>query len=291
MVTRRRTLGNNRKLCNYFAAIIAICFLLVMNQFIGVNMQYYVILEDNTFTAPPLSISKSMSIQPNSNGEDNDIMFEGSSNFLLLLRQAHQKEVLNPLPHCQQHHNISTDSRIRPFNRGIEVDFVGKAKLNAVLPTWSSPNTSSCHFTALSFPPTDSTLESALQQTTYITSYYTKDQCLGALNWNEETQYTCLANNWGGTLSNAKNREECISTSVGGYPIKQWLNYSSSHAMECLTQFLKEDSQYQFDIAHIKDVSNINTTDFFFGDAVMGTGYGAAKSHGILECSNVYRLE
>ena len=31
--------------------------------------------------------------------------------------------------------------------------------------------------------------------------------------------------------------------------------------MECLTQFLKEDSQYQFDIAHIKDVSNI--TDFF----------------------------
>ena len=145
MVTRRRTLGSNRKLCNYFAAIIAICFLLVMNQFIGVNMQYYVILEDNTFTAPPLSISKSMSIQPNSNGEDNDIMFEGSSNFLLLLRQAHQKEVLNPLPQCQQHHNISIDSRIRPFNRGIEVDFVGKAKLNAVLPTWSSPNTSS-HF-------------------------------------------------------------------------------------------------------------------------------------------------
>ena len=43
MVTRRRTLGSNRKLCNYFAAIIAICFLLVMNQFIGVNMQYYVL--------------------------------------------------------------------------------------------------------------------------------------------------------------------------------------------------------------------------------------------------------
>ena len=52
--------------------------------------------------------------------------------------------------------------------------------------------------------------------------------------------------------------------------------------MGCLEQFIKEDSQYQFDIAHIKDVSsNINITDFFFSDAVMGTGYGATKSHGV----------
>jgi len=245
--------------------------------------QYYSRTYNDRYTTSNTnaSISKSMSIQPNNN-EENDIIFEGSSNFLHLLRQAHQKKVLNPLPHCQQQYNISTDSRIRPYNRAIEIDFVGKEKLNAVRPTWSSTNTSSCHFTALSFPPKDTTLESALQQTTYITSYYTKDQCTKALNWNEQSINTCLANNWGGTLGSAKNIEDCISTSVGGYPIKQWLNHSSTNAVECLTQFLKENSQYQFDIAHIEDVSSsINITDFFFGDAVMGTGYGATKSHGV----------
>lgn len=249
--------------------------------------QYYRTSYNDRYTTSNTnaSISKSMSIQPNNNGEDNDIMFKGSSNFLLLLRQAHQTKVLNPLPHCQQHHHISSNtesSRIRPYNRAIEIDFVGKERLNAVRPTWST-NTSSCHFTALSFPPTDATLESALQQTTYITSYYTKDQCIDALNWNEKSINTCLANVCGGTLGTAKNIEDCISTSVGGYPIKQWLNHSSTNAVECLTQFLKENSQYQFiDIAHIEDVSSsINITDFFFGDAVMGTGYGATKSHGV----------
>ena len=84
MPTKNRTLGSNKKfqLCNYyyFIAIIAICFLLVMNQFIGVNIQYYVILEVNTITAPlsknQMALVYIAGRNPNGKGDTKTLMDE-----------------------------------------------------------------------------------------------------------------------------------------------------------------------------------------------------------------------
>jgi len=111
-----------------------------------------------------------------------DLTFEGTSNFLTLLRQAHKQKMLNPLPHCLHQYNNSTTLRmknveIRRYHRAIEVDFVGLDRVVSVEPTWSSSETSSCQFTALAFPPTNDTLYAAIQQTTYVSAFHTAGQC------------------------------------------------------------------------------------------------------------------
>ena len=187
--------------------------------------------------------------------------------------------------------HLNNNDPIRPYNRAIEIDFIGRSGLKPVLPTSSSSSTSSssCHFTALSFPPTTSTLRSALQSPTYISSaFHTLDQCYGsAFNWNVETQYTCLGNNWYGTLGPGTTKEHCIEESLGGYPIKQWLDHnnnyidnnlnsgsggsSGSMAIQCLKLFLQEEDIIQ-NIQKFDDI-NINRTEFIRESAITMGGY------------------
>ena len=193
------------------------------------NLRRYVII--NSGYSNPGWYTKSARIENSDN--DDDLLFDGSSDFLTLLRKAHTEKLSNPQPHCitSQTNNSNNNDPIRPYNRAIEIDFIGRSGLKPVLPTSSSSSTSSssCHFTALSFPPTTSTLRSALQSPTYITSaFHTLGQCCGsAFNWNVETQYTCLGNNWYGTLGPGTTKEHCIEESLGGYPIKQWLDHNN----------------------------------------------------------------
>ena len=76
MPTKKRTLGNHKKLCNYhyhYFIAITICFLLVMNQFMT---QLEVILEDNTLAAPPMAIVYIAGRNPNGKGDTMTLMDE-----------------------------------------------------------------------------------------------------------------------------------------------------------------------------------------------------------------------
>ena len=125
------------------------------------------------------------------------VTFKGANNFLPLLRQAHKRKIANPLPHCKHSNNNtsknlseSNHDKIRIFNRAIEVDWIGR-NISSVEPTWSANGTSSCQFAALAFPPTDDTLSRAIQQKTYVSSFYTASQCglgntNGAFQWDPD---------------------------------------------------------------------------------------------------------
>lgn len=221
--------------------------------------------------------------------KDIDIIFEGSSQLLALLRKAHKDKLSNPLSHCQQQNtNSSISGDIRQYNRAIEIDFIGRDGLHSVIPTWSSADTASCHFTALSFPPTEAIINAALQHTTYIAAFHTMDQCIGsAFNWDNETHKNCLGNNWYSTMGPGNTKQSCIEESVGGYPIKRWLDHNSHDghitAVKCLTQFLEEDESrtWLFDIHVLESSStnNINRTKLIMEAGIRG-GYDnhASKS-------------
>ena len=263
------------------------------------TLSTYVSHEDGSSNVMISLLRRHNSRQPSINNNDDVISFEGSSNLLTLLRIAHEHKISNPLPHCINKHNnqssLKSDNniQIKPYNRAIEIDFLGRDTVPSVLPTWSHANTSSCYFTALSFPPTNFTLQTALKSTTYMTnSFHTISQCLGnAFNWRNETQFTCMGNNWGGTLG-GRSREECIEESVGGYFVKQWLHYNTNNvdgkAMACFKSFIQNNDTalsggYQYDIQmmessalklNVTATTLFNDTDKYDGLSSLMFGYG-----------------
>ena len=100
--------------------------------------------------------------------DDFTVTFEGASNFLTLLREEYRRKMSKPRPHCQ--HNSSSITEIRQFNRAYQLDWIGR---NISSVEMSDPTLSSCHFAALQFPPTSATIEKAIRQTTYHSSFYT----------------------------------------------------------------------------------------------------------------------
>jgi hypothetical protein len=200
------------------------------------------------------------------------VEFEGAANFLFLLRRAYQQKIANPSPHCQHRKEKMT---VEVFNRAIEVDWVGR-NIPAVEPTWSGPNTSSCNFVGLAFPPTKKTVHAVLRQTTYISAFHTVKQCQGgAFSWESDKSATCLGNNFGGTLG-ANTRKGCVEESAGGYEMKLWNKRNSNHAVfQCLKHFLQTDESVKMvNITHMERlVANLTNKDY-----VSTRGYGAPSS-------------
>jgi len=229
------------------------------------------------------------------------IEFEGASEFLILLRTAHRKKIANPPPHCQEQH-----SKVNVFNRAIEIDWIGR-NISAVEPTWSSFNRSSCNFVGLAFPPTKGALHAALQQTTYISSFHTVSQCISdSFQWENDKPFTCLGNNFGGTLG-ANTEKGCIEEAVGGYQMKLWNEQNSNDALfQCLKYYLDTDEVLrEVDITtHMEDmIANVTRLDY-----VSQRGYSrddtdwstlafllwsetALKLTGILEAANITTSE
>lgn len=160
--------------------------------------------EGNSSSPPPPTSSHS----PAALTSWDVLEFEGSSNFLSLLRQAYQTKLSHPLPHCLQHYqhnnnttnnqpqeqqlndnnNIKKPTTIRSYNRAIEVDFIGRNGVSSVIPKWNSNDTASCQFVAKSFPPTSATLDIALRQRTYVSSFHVTKQCMdgGLYIWDDD---------------------------------------------------------------------------------------------------------
>ena len=178
-----RAMGSAAKGSGQFAMLLlSMCAfaLYFIFSYSAYNLRRYVIINSAGWYTKSARIKNNDNVHHGDN-DDDDIMFDGSSDFLTLLRKAHAEKLSNPQPHCiTSQSNSNSNDPIRPYNRAIEIDFIGRSGLKPVLPTSSSSATSSssCHFTALSFPPTTSTLHLALQSPTYITSaFHTLGQC------------------------------------------------------------------------------------------------------------------
>ncbi len=244
-------------------AVISIVILVACLAKIGWVHQLKLFDLVSTITASTVSSSSSSGIV---------VEFEGAANFLFLLRKAHQQKITNPSPHCRLRHSNATTVEV--FNRAIEFDWIGR-NISAVEPTWSGPNRASCNFVGLAFPPTKRTLHAALQQTTYISAFYTVNQCQGAFIWGSDKPVTCLNNNFGGTLG-ANTREGCVEESAGGYQMMLWNKRNSNNAVfQCLKHFLQTDESVRMvNITHMESiVANLTNKDF-----VSKRGYGAPSS-------------
>ena len=170
--------------------------------------------------------------------------FEGSSDFMSLLRKAYQKKIANPTPHCQRRrrsNNNATHEKVEVFNRAIEYDWIGK-DIPAVEPSWSNPDhQGSCNLVGLAFPPTKGTLHAALHQMTYISSFYTVSQCKSTFKWESDAPTSCSGIKFGGTLG-ADTEQGCLEESVSGYQMMLWNKKNSNDdLLQCLRHHLEVD--------------------------------------------------
>ena len=187
------------------------------------------------------SLSSSSTLIRSTPSNNNVIEFEGASDFLSTLRNAYLKKITNPLPHCSFNTTNEKEMKVTIFNRAIEVDWIGR-DVPAVEPVWSSQNSSSCSFVALALPPTKKTLQAALQQTTYISSFHTGSQCEKPFVWGSDLPKTCMDINFGGTLGTL-DEQKCIEESPGGYPMTRWNQQNSNKDIyQCLKHFLETDN-------------------------------------------------
>ena len=134
MPTKKRTLGNHKKLCNYhyhYFIAITICFLLVMNQFMT---QLEVILEDNTLAAPPMAIVYIAGRNPNGKGDTKTLMDEVHLSILSACKTSTTapSDALSFLIFVSEHdYNVCS-------NQQVECDYLAIEKsCHSVLPTTS----------------------------------------------------------------------------------------------------------------------------------------------------------
>lgn len=200
--------------------------------------------------------------------DDFTVTFEGASNFLTLLREEYRRKMSKPRPHCQ--HNSSSITEIRQFNRAYQLDWIGRTISSVEM---SDPTLSSCHFAALQFPPTSATIEKAIRQTTYHSSFYTAGQCRKAFNWKWLDDMnlidTCYGNNWGGTLGST-SKEKCFEESIWGHPIMRWLDKNwDNHQdgpLKCLELMLDHDDELKavFSVDMSRSTAGNFSRDSFF---------------------------
>ena len=213
------------------------------------------------------ALSSSYSTKSSSRSSSNSdvVEFEGAVDFLTLLRNAYKQKIESPLPHCQRNATSEQEMRVEIFNRAIEVDWIGR-NLPAVEPEWSDASSGSCNFVGLAFPPTRKTLNSALQQTTYVSSFHTGQQCENSFIWDSALPMTCMGNNFGGTLGTL-NEKKCIEESPGGYPMTLWNKRNSNKGIyKCLKHFLETDDELRAMNATIRledSIANLTKLDSF----------------------------
>lgn len=205
-------------------------------------VQYCSILYVSWYVAP----GKDESSIPNTPASMEKTVFDGTFSFLALLRKEYDRKIINPRPHCITTSSVANiQKKVRRFNRAVEVDWVGR-NISSVNPTWSSNETASCHFAALEFPPTSKSLDKAVNEVTYHSSFYTPAQC-EARNWNLHLMDTCEGNNWGGTLG-SMSKDICVKESSWGYPVHLWAQkhlHGEQHErkpLHCIEILLEYDS-------------------------------------------------
>jgi len=218
-------------------AILVVFLCVALNLSEVQKLKLFDLASSSTSSVEELSSNSSSSLS-------DAIEFEGASDFLSLLRDAHRQILANPPPHCQRRHSNNAvkekDMKVEVFNRAIEVDWIGR-NISAVEPTWSNTNLASCNFVGLAFPPTEGTLHAASHQKTYISLFHTVNQCVGSFQWERDKPITCLGNNFGGTLG-ANTEKGCIEESVGGYQTMLWNKQNSNDALfQCLKHYLRTD--------------------------------------------------
>lgn len=72
--------------------------------------------------------------------------------------------------------DLELDS-LRIYNRAINYDWIGRGLPAAEFQRYSTSENDSCKFTAMEFSPTEETLNTALRQRTFLTPYFTAEQC------------------------------------------------------------------------------------------------------------------